>query len=281
MSRPMITWLYSPPTQADRILKAMTYGADAVIYDLEDAVAPADRPTARANLVAALNGFVATAGTPHLQVRVNPVGTDDFERDLEIVHAIPVVQSIRVPKVDSGGDLDAVTRLAEERLGVHALVETARGVQNLAGICAHERVAGVSLGEGDLRAALRISGDVVIDQIRGALVIALAAAGKPSPMGAASLNIKDHEGLLADTQHLARLGFLGRTAIHPAQLEHIRAAFRPDPVEYEKARAILDSLADTEDAAQNASALADGTFIDRPVVLRAQQVVGLWNATAG
>lgn len=281
MNRPMITWLYSPPTRADRILKAMTYGADAVIYDLEDAVAPGDRPRARANLVAALGDFVASAGTPHLQVRVNPVGTDDFDRDLETVHAIPAVQSIRVPKVNSASELDEVVARAGSRLAVHALVETATGVQNLREICAHGGVSGVSLGEGDLRASLRVTGDVVLDQIRGALVIALAAAGKPSPMGAASLNIKDHEALVADTQHLARLGFLGRTAIHPAQLEHIRAAFRPDPVEYEKARAILESLADSDDAAQNASALADGTFIDRPVVLRAQQVVDLWNATTG
>jgi len=275
----MITWLYTPPNRADRILKAMTYGADAVIYDLEDAVAPADRPLARENLTRALEGFTATDATPHLQVRVNPVGTADFDRDLEVVHGLPAVQSIRVPKVDSAEDLDRIVAAAGERLQVHALVETARGVQNLAEIAAHEGVSGVSLGEGDLRAALRITGDVVLDQIRGALVIALAAAGKPSPMGAASLNIRDHAALLADTQHLARLGFLGRTAIHPGQLEHIRAAFRPDPAEYEKARAILDSLAGSEDPAQNASALADGTFIDRPVVVRAQQVVELWAAT--
>lgn len=279
MTRPLITWLYSPPNRADRILKAMTYRADAVIYDLEDAVAPGDRPLARANLVAALDGFAATVGTPQLQVRVNPVGTDDFERDLEAVLALPAVQSIRVPKVESVSELDTVVARVGSRLAVHALVESAAGVQNLREICGHGGVSGVSLGEGDLRASLRVTGDVVLDQIRGALVIALAAAGKPSPMGAASLNIKDHAALLADTKHLARLGFLGRTAIHPAQLEHIRAAFRPDPAEYEKSRAILESLADSDDAAQNASALADGTFIDRPVVLRAQQVVALWDAT--
>lgn len=276
----MITWLYSPPNRADRILKAMSYGADAVIYDLEDAVAPGERGTARANLQAALDGFVATDDTPHLQVRVNPVGTDDFGRDLEMVHAIPAIRSIRVPKVASAAELDEIVGRAGRQLGVHALVETASGVQNLPEICAHDGVTGVSLGEGDLRAELRITGDVVLDQIRGALVIALAAAGKPSPMGAASLNIRDHAALFADTQHLARLGFLGRTAIHPGQLEHIRAAFRPDPAEYERARAILASLSGTDDPAQNASALADGTFIDRPVVVRAQQVVALWEATS-
>lgn len=280
MSRPMITWLYSPPNRADRILKAMGYGADAVIYDLEDAVAPGERPVARENLAQALAGFTAADDTPHLEVRVNPFGSGDFERDLETVHAIPQIQSIRVPKVDSAADLDRVVAAAGKRLQVHALVETARGVQNLAEIAAHPGVSGVSLGEGDLRAELRITGDIVLDQVRAALVIALAAAGKQSPMGAAPLNIKDHAALLADTQRLAGMGFLGRTAIHPAQLEHIRAAFRPDPAEYEKARAILDSLAGSDDPAQNASALADGTFIDRPVVVRAQQVADLWAATA-
>lgn len=275
----MITWLYSPPNRAERILKAMGYGADAVIYDLEDAVAPADRPVARENLMRELDGFVATHDTPHLQVRVNPVGTDDFDRDLEMVRAIPAIGSIRVPKVASAAELDEVVSRADGSLGVHALVETASGVQNLAEICAHDGVTGVSLGEGDLRAALRITGDTVLDQIRGALVIALAAAGKQAPMGAASLNIRDHAALLADSQRLARMGFLGRTAIHPAQLEHIRAAFRPDPADYGKARAILESLAGSGDPAQNASVLADGTFIDRPVVVRAQQIVDLWAAT--
>jgi citrate lyase subunit beta / citryl-CoA lyase len=280
MTAPLITWLYSPPNRADRIRKAMGYGADAVIYDLEDAVAPADRPLARENLLRALEGFVPTDETPHLQVRVNPVGTADFERDLETVRALPVVRSIRVPKVDSAAQIDQAIERAGGQLDLHALVETARGVQNLREICAHAGVASVSLGEGDLRAALRITGDVVLDQIRGALVIALAAAGKHSPMGAASLNIRDHAALFADTQHLARLGFLGRTAIHPGQLEHIRAAFRPDRAEYEKARAILQSLPNADDPAQNASTLADGTFIDLPVVVRARQVAELWAATA-
>ncbi|MET1082777.1 MAG: CoA ester lyase [Burkholderiales bacterium] len=280
MSRPRITWLYSPPNRADRILKAMTYRADAVIYDLEDAVAPGDRPVARDNLVRALDGHVTTNETPYLQVRVNPFGTDDFERDLATVRATPVIRSIRVPKVQSVSELDQSVARAGTKLEVHALVETAAGVQNLAEICAHGGVAGVSLGEGDLRAALRITGDVVLDQIRGALVIALAAAGKTAPMGSASLNIRDHDALLAESVHLARLGFLGRTAIHPGQLEHIRAAFRPDPAEYAKARDILHSVSGSGDPAQNASALSDGTFIDRPVVVRAQQIADLWDATA-
>jgi citrate lyase subunit beta/citryl-CoA lyase len=136
---------------------------------------------------------------------------------------------------------------------------------------------GVSLGEADLRAQVRTSGPEVISHIRSRLVIASAAAGKRAPMGSAFLNIHDHEALVADTRLLAGQGFLGRTAVHPSQLPHIREAFKPTAEEYEAARRVFDSAnREVGGPASGASALADGTFIDQPVIVRAQQTIELW-----
>ena len=125
-----------------------------------------------------------------------------------------------------------------------------------------------------------MTGTEVIDHIRRHLVISSAAAAKHTPMGSAFLNIHDHDGLLADTRTLARTGFLGRTALHPGQLPYIRAGFRPTELEHAAALSVLDAVGGEADgAASGAAALADGTFIDRPVILRAQQTVDLWEAT--
>src|SRR5690554_3030453 len=226
--RPLITWLYSPASRRERILKAIEYAPDAVIYDLEDGVAPPEKAQARDNLAEVLSTLdPAASGLPHIEVRVNQIDSGHFAEDLAMVREIPAIRSIRVPKVDGVDDLEAAASLLRPGMRVHALIETALGIENLGEICESHHVIGASLGEADLGAALRISGSEVISHIRSRLVIASAAGGKNPPMGSAYLNVHDHEGLVADTRRLASQGFLGRTAVHPSQLEHIRAGFRP------------------------------------------------------
>lgn len=279
MSYPLVTWLYSPPTRSDRILKAIEFGPDAVIYDLEDAVAPPDKARARQNLSDVLSTLDGAAQLPHLEVRINPIGSEHVSDDLAMVRELPAVNSVRVPKVGSAADLDLVAGQLRPGVKINALIETAAGVENLREICASGHVAGVSLGEGDLRAELQASAPQVIEHIRIRLVIACAAAGLNPPMGSAFLNIRDHEALLSDTRQLASFGFLGRTALHPSQLPHIRAAFTPSDEDYQQAMKVLAAVGhESEGASSGASALADGTFIDRPVIVRAQQVAALWGA---
>lgn len=283
MKPPLITWLYAPASRPDRILKAIEFQPDAIIYDLEDAVAPPDKVQARRNLAAALAELDARPerlARPHLEVRINPLGSEYCADDLAMVRDTPAIRSVRVPKVDTAEDLDRVAAQLPAGVVIHALIETAVGVMNLPDICRSPHVSGVSLGEADLRAELRVTGTEVIDHIRRHLVISSAAAAKHTPMGSAFLNIHDHDGLLADTRTLARTGFLGRTALHPGQLPYIRAGFRPTELEHAAALSVLDAVGGEADgAASGAAALADGTFIDRPVILRAQQTVDLWEAT--
>jgi citrate lyase subunit beta/citryl-CoA lyase len=279
--QPLITWLYSPASRRERILGAIEYAPDAVIYDLEDGVAPPDKAQARTNLAEVLSTLDPVDDKlPYLEVRVNSTDSVYLEEDLAMVRETPAIRSVRVPKVNGLDDLEAVTRLLPPGMRVHALIETALGIENLAEICGSHHVIGASLGEADLRAALRISGSEVISHIRSRLVIASAAGGKDAPMGSAYLNVHDHEGLVADTRRLAGQGFLGRTAVHPSQLEHIRAGFRPSQEDYAAAREVFDSVGGDESGAHSgASALGDGTFIDRPVIVRARQTIDLWEAT--
>lgn len=279
MSTPRVTWLYSPPTRRDRILRALDFAPDAVIYDLEDAVAPPDKKRARRNLIEELGDYDADE-RPHIQVRINPHGTRWFDGDLAAIAELPVVDSVRVPKVESTNDLARVADGLPAHVVVHALIESALGVERIGEICQAPRVAGVGLGEADLRAQLGSDDPAVIDYIRMRLVLGSAAAGIEPPMGSAWMNIRDHDGLLRDTTRLARQGFVGRTAIHPAQLPHIQAAFRPDDNQVAAAERIIAAVGDDANSAE-ASALEDGTFVDRPVILRAQRTLALSKRLAG
>lgn len=280
MTTPRLTWLYCPASRPDRVMKALRSDTDAVIIDLEDGVAPPDKADAREQLLRVLADQQSGGGMPHIQVRVNGVDSEHFAADLAAVTSLPAVHSVRVPKVESRRDIDAVAAAIDDRIAIHALIESARGVEQLGKICSAPRVSGVSLGEADLRAELRLSGDVAIAAIRGRLVIACAAASIDAPMGSAFTNVHDHEGLFADTRALAGEGFVGRTAIHPAQLPHIRAAFAPREEDYRRAIRIAEAAgSDSSGAKSGASALDDGTFIDRPVIARALQTIEMWHAS--
>ncbi|WP_375001215.1 HpcH/HpaI aldolase/citrate lyase family protein [Aeromicrobium sp. CTD01-1L150] len=273
MSAPRLTWLYVPATRPDRVRKALELDTDAVIVDLEDAVAPADKDAARTALARTLTH---TSPTPHLQVRINGPSSPWHHADAEAVAVLTAVESVRLPKVESADDVARVRdRLRKDQV-VHPLVETPRAVAALEDLCNAPGVGGVSLGEADLRTAFRSSDPSVMQQVRINLVLASAAAGLPAPMGAAYVNVTDVVGLSADTRSLARQGFLGRTALHPRQLAPIRGAFAPSDAEYAAARQVLASVRDPE-TDSGAAALQDGTFVDRAVLQRAQQTVDLWN----
>lgn len=257
----------------ERVLRALEFATDGVIYDLEDAVAPDDKARARNNLIDGLDGYSANTG-PHIQVRINAPDTPWFADDLAAIAASRAVGSVRVPKVESPNDLERTAAALPERVTLHALVESARGVERISEICQAPRLVGVSLGEADLRAQLGSDDTALIDHIRMRLVIASAAASIEPPMGSAWMNIHDHEGLTRDTAKLAKQGFVGRTAIHPSQLPHIRAAFRPVESEVAAAERVLAAVG-TDANRRAVSTLPDGTFIDRPVILRAQRTLAL------
>lgn len=261
-----LTALYVPGDRPDRFDKAATSGADVVILDLEDAVAPAARTGARTEVARWLRAGSLPAGVD-LQVRVNPLngpwGADDLA-------ALPADVAVRVPKVESAADVDAV--LAAGPRVVHALLETAAGVEAAGEVARHPAVASLALGEADLRADLGVEpslGGGALDWCRARLVVAARAAGLPAPMMSVWPHLSDVDGLAASCRAGRALGMRGRAAIHPVQLPVIRAAFAPTDAERRWAEDVLAAL---EDSAGGVAVLSSGAMVDAAMARRARGI---------
>ncbi|TDD04175.1 CoA ester lyase [Nonomuraea deserti] len=276
---PPVTWLYVPGDRPERFGKAVASGADVVILDLEDAVAPARKDEARANAVAYLrsrgDGPPGDAAV-QVHVRVNDLATGRGRADLEAVAEL--ADGVRLPKVESPAVLDTVLGSAADPTAgapAYALLESAAGIVAAREIAAHPRVAGVALGEQDLAAELAISDEHAMNHLRLQVVLAAAAAGLPPVPMSVHPDVKDAAGLLASCRAGRALGLFGRTAIHPRQIPVIRRAFRPDAEEVARAAEIVEAAERAERTDTGAIALPDGRFVDAPIVARARRTVAL------
>ena len=263
VTAPPLTLLYVPADRPDRVEKALASSADVVAVDLEDAVAPERKEQARENVLDLLSD--GPQGR-HVQVRINPRGSDWHESDLDCVAHLHLGIAIRLPKVIAPEDVQAVRRRTGAR-AIHALIESALGVERAFEIAS----AGVeSLG---LPAGSR--DDEGLTWARARIVNAAAAAGLVPPMMSVHTRLKDDEGLRRSSEFGRSLGFLGRTAIHPAQLETIRAAFRPSRDELATARATLTRLDGARVDGAGTVVLNDGSFLDVAMVESAERTVSL------
>lgn len=271
---PLTTLLYVPADRPDRIEKALASSADIVAVDLEDAVAPERKEKARKNVLDLLRG---DSRGRHIQVRINPRGSDWHESDLDcIAHLGPDI-AIRLPKTIAVEDVQTVRRRAGDR-AIHALIESALGVERAFEI-ASSGVESIGLGEADLRSCLGLPagarGDDGLTWARARIVNAAAAAGLDPPLMSVYTRLKDDEGLRRSSEYGRSLGFLGRTAIHPAQLETIRAAFRPSMDELEAAKVTLARLDGARVDGAGTVVLSDGSFLDVAMIKSAQRAVAL------
>ncbi|MBZ3903084.1 HpcH/HpaI aldolase/citrate lyase family protein [Streptomyces griseiscabiei] len=267
-----LTWLYVPGDRPEVVTKALSCGADVVIVDLEDAVAPDRKTYARAATAELLS---APAPVP-VHVRVNALGTPEAEEDLRTLSPLPALAALRLPKVTSP---DEIARVAERTapadggaLPLYALLESALGVERAYDIAtAHPALRGIALGEADLRADLAAADDRALDWPRSRVIVAARAAGLPSPAQSIYPDTRDLEGLASSSAHGRALGFLGRAAIHPRQLPVIERAYTPTPQEVESAERTLRAATTTA----GAQALPDGRFIDPAVVAAAHRTLTL------
>ncbi|MEU7003392.1 CoA ester lyase [Nonomuraea sp. NPDC046570] len=270
-----ITWLYVPGDRPDRYGKAVASGADVVILDLEDAVAPARKDDAR-RAVAEFLARRGPEGGPALHVRINDLATRRGLDDLAELAAAPGLDALRLPKVESPQTLDLADEILGDRpVGAYALLESALGVLGAEAIAAHPRVAGLALGEQDLAAELSITAEHAFDHLRLRVVLAAAAAGLPPVPMSVYADLKDTDGLIASCVRGRALGMLGRAAIHPRQLPAIRQGFRPASGEVAKAREVVEAAERARAAGVGAVALPDGRFVDAPVVTRARRTLAL------
>ncbi|MFF4831157.1 HpcH/HpaI aldolase/citrate lyase family protein [Streptomyces sp. NPDC001315] len=274
MTATPLTWLYVPGDRPQVVAKALVSGADVVVVDLEDAVAPDRKEYARA----ATAELLREPQPVPVHVRVNALDGPPAQADLRAVAGLPGVSGLRLPKVTSPEQIVGIAeRTAYVDAGappLHALLETALGIEHAYAIArAHPALRGISLGEADLRADLGVRGDAGLDWCRARVIVAARAAGLPPPPQSVHPDIRDLDGLAATCAHGRALGFLGRAAIHPRQLPVIEHAYRPTHEELERAEAVVKAAA-TE---QGAQALPDGTFIDAAVVAAAQRTLSLAN----
>ncbi|MFC8199756.1 HpcH/HpaI aldolase/citrate lyase family protein [Streptomyces sp. NPDC057298] len=262
-----LTWLYVPGDRPEVVAKALTAGADVVVVDLEDAVAPGRKEYARAATVDLL-------AEPHpvpVHVRVNAPDGPECAADLHALVALPALAGLRLPKVSSPAQ---VVRTADRapHLPLYALLESALAVEHAYAIAsAHPALRGIGLGEADLRADLGVHDDTGLDWPRSRVVLAARAAGLAPPAQSVHPRVHDLAGLAASCAHGRALGFLGRAAIHPRQLPVIEAAYLPTPQEIETAESVIEAAA-TRPGAQ---ALPDGRFIDAAVVAGAHRTLAL------
>lgn len=253
------TLLFCPADRADRFAKAAER-ADTVILDLEDAVAPVDKPAARRALIEHPLDSATTV------VRISARGTDDHILDLEAV-AQTEYRTIMLAK--------AVDAVGLDEFDVIALCETAAGVLAAESLARTDHVVGLMWGAEDLVASLggmssrRDDGryrDVAV-QARARVLLAAGAHGIAA-IDAVYLDYADLDGLALEARDAAAQGFAATACIHPGQIETVRAAYRPSEAEVRHARAVVDA------AAANAGVFAfEGRMIDEPVVRHARRVL--------
>lgn len=267
----IITALYAPADRPERLPKAFDSAADAVLVDLEDAVAASRKDWARQQAASVL---AAAVPPKPCQVRINASGTPWHEADLAMVAELPAGVGVRVPKCEDPVELARLTELLTGR-AIHVLVESAVGVEALGDLARVPGVATIGLGEADLRSDLSLVDDQALDWIRTRAVVAARAAGLPAPWAAAFTDVADLDGLATSTRRLARRGFVGRTVIHPRQIEVVRQAFRPDEQAVARARGALSALAEAQRLDSGVAVLPDGTFLDPAMVALHQRTVEL------
>ncbi|KFE35928.1 citrate lyase subunit beta [Thioclava atlantica] len=282
MARPTRSVLYIPGSKERALEKATGLACDAIIFDLEDAVAIEEKSKARALLAKTLTEV--DYGARMKIVRVNGLdtewGRDDILTFAEAIRAGAKVDAILIPKVSSPADLDAVADLIQG-VPLWAMMETALGMLNASAIAGHARLEGMVMGTNDLAKELgsRFRPDRLPMQTGlGLCVLAAKAQGKIIVDGVYNA-FKDDEGLRAECEQGRDMGFDGKTLIHPAQLEICNAAFAPSEAEIDLARRQIAAFEEAEKVGQGV-AVVDGKIVENLHIVTARQVLAKAEAIA-
>ena len=262
------TYLFVPGNRPERFAKALASGADAIVLDLEDAVAPASKHDAR-EAVARWCGEIAEADRGRIVVRVNDAHSSAIAEDLRLLRHARLT-SVMLPKAESAAQIDTI-RAAVPDARVLALIESACGVANVQDVASADGV--VRLVFGTLDFALDLDLDIAdssegLAHAASVLAIASRIAGLMAPVAGVTPQIDDEPRLLADLAWSRRHGFGAKLCIHPRQVAPIHAALAPSAQAVDWARRVLAAQ-----AASPGAASLDGRMIDRPVVLQAQRTL--------
>ena len=253
------SYLFVPGNRPERFDKALASGADAVIIDLEDAVPPDQKESARATVSGRL-----TSSKP-VVLRINSVETPWFADDLAICRN-PGVAAVMLAKTQRAGDLHAVGA----GIALVPLIESAAGFDQLAAIAAVEGVQRLAFGAIDFQLDMNMRGGrEELLFFRAQLVLASRLCGLAPPIDSPSTSINEPDEVEAEAQHARRLGFGAKLCIHPMQVKPVNRSFSPDEAEIAWARRVMA----ISESSNGAAVALDGKMIDKPVILRAERIL--------
>jgi citrate lyase subunit beta/citryl-CoA lyase len=278
---PLRSFLFAPGNHPRRVEKALTLDADAVILDLEDAVAIAEKPATRGAIV----GAYAQPRTGSLYVRVNAADTEFCYGDFAAI-VWQGLDGVILPKVESAATLQTIDwllgNLERERdltaggIDLVPIIETAKGLRDIDAILtAGTRVKHCAFGAGDFTLDVNMiwsRAESELAYARARVVTASRAAGIEAPLDTVWVDLQDEEGLEASTRTALALGFQGKMCIHPNQIAVVNRVFTPTNAEIDFAARVVAAFAQAEKEGSAAIQL-DGKFIDYPIVYRAQRTL--------
>lgn len=257
------SFLFVPGNRPERFDKAINSGADAIIVDLEDAVAPGDKAFAREKVRQWL--------TPNraIYLRINGAETEWFSEDVTLLK-MPGVIGVVVPKAESASMIQTVVAHCVPETRIIPIVETALGLWHVEEIARAPQVERLAFGSVDFQLDCSIHGET--DELlfaRSQLVIVSRVAGILAPVDGVTVDLNDETMLDEDTARGRRLGFGGKLCVHPKQVASINKGFRPFAAEISWAEQVVEAV---RNAGENAIRL-EGKLIDRPVVERARAIL--------
>ncbi len=260
---PASSYLFVPGTRPDRYAKAFGSGADAVILDLEDAVAPQDKQSARDSVSQHL------AALPPALVRINGIETEWFRDDLQMCRTAGAA-GIVLPKAEQAGDIEFIVKQLGGHIPLLPLIESAKGMWNAYAIAQCGGVERLMFGSIDFQLDMGIPDDgEALLHYRSELVLVSRVAGIQSPVDGVTASLQDLAALRADTLRAKSLGFGAKLCIHPRQIATVNDTFRPSEQEIQWAKRIVEAAA----SAHGAALAIDGKMVDKPVLLCAQAIL--------
>ncbi len=272
LSTPRRCLLFVPGSRPERYAKAVATGADQVCIDLEDAVAPGDKESARASLFAFLAELPQTRS--EIGLRINPLSSALGQADLQALAASGLKPAfVMLPKVETVAELQqADAALAAIDTAFIAQIETPKGLLDARALAtAIPRLQALMFGGFDYIVALRGRASwesFFHPRVQLATIAAEAGVGC---MDVPYLDIKDEAGLVQETERVIDLGFTAKAAIHPAQVDPIQNAYLPTAAEYDRAQRVVAALA----ASGGEAIQLDGKLVDRPIEIAAERAIAL------
>ena len=268
------TWLFVPATRIDRVEKAFASGADAVIVDLEDAVAQIEKAQARAALKDYYAAQHEAKSYRPIWLRINQAGSTEFIKDLALCQQLPELAGVLLAKAEQAADIEKFYQ--QTGLPVIAVIESAMGLYRIDEMSKASGLFAFSYGFLDLCNDLQVqvgtaSADIIANQIRYQLILTSKVHQLLAPIDSVYADFNDSKGLHKRVQLWSQMGMSGMLCIHPKQVDIVKQALQPTASELEFAQRVIEEY----ERSGQAVFKVEGNMVDAPVIERSYQLLSL------